>query len=222
MWNSEKYLLDNCTDKPFLYLRYVDDIFVIRQQDEDKLEQFHVYVNSMHPIINLMLTSSATNISYIDVSISFEGTNVHTSIYTRSTDRHGFLHYQSFHPMHIKKRIVYSQFIKYKRNCSDTFTFEHLASNIFQHFLSKDYHFKLIHGEFRKVCHIYRNNLSKYSHKTDSNNIHNIHYFHPTIQKFNKNIKMYVETLQKIQQRLNFLKLHLLLHTGNVLTLNAF
>ena len=27
MWNYEKYLLDNYTDKPFLYLRYIDDFF---------------------------------------------------------------------------------------------------------------------------------------------------------------------------------------------------
>ena len=33
---------------------------------------------------------------------------------------------------------------------------------------------------------------------------------------------MYGETLQKIHQLENFLKLHLLLHAGNLLTLNAF
>ena len=27
MWNIEKYLLDNCTLQPFLYLRHTDDIF---------------------------------------------------------------------------------------------------------------------------------------------------------------------------------------------------
>ena len=33
---------------------------------------------------------------------------------------------------------------------------------------------------------------------------------------------MYGKTLQKIHQQENFLKRHLLLHTGNLLTLNAF
>ena len=122
MWKFEKYLLDNCTDRPFLYLRYVDDIFVIWQHGEDKIEQFHAYVNSLHPNINLTLTSSATNIPYLDVSVSLDGTNIHTSIYTKSTDRHGYLHYKSFHPMHIKKSIGYFQFIRYKRICSDKFT----------------------------------------------------------------------------------------------------
>ena len=82
MWNFEKYLLDNCTDKPFLYLCYMDDIFVMWKHGEDKLEQLHAYVNSIHPNINLTLASSATNIPYLDVSVSFDGT---TSIYTKCT-----------------------------------------------------------------------------------------------------------------------------------------
>ena len=189
MWNLDKYLLDNCTNKPFLYLCYIYDIFVIWQQGEDKLGLFHEYVNSIHPNIKLTSTSSANNISYHDVSASLDDTNIHTSIYTKSTDRHRYLHYKGIHPIHIKKSIVYYQFIGYKRICSDKFTLEHQASNIFLHFINKDYPFKLIYNEFRKVCHIDRNNLLKYSHKTNTNNIPNIYNFHPTIQKFNQDIK---------------------------------
>ena len=168
MWNFEEYLLDNCTDKPFLYLRYIDDIFVIWRHDEDKLEQFHAYVNSIHPNINLTLTSSAFYIPKIDVSVSFDGTNIHTSIFAKSTDRYGYLHYKCFHPIHIKKSIVYSQFIRYERICSDKLTFEYHASDIFQHFLSKDYPLKLIYRQFIKVYLIDRNNLLNNSHETDT------------------------------------------------------
>ena len=59
MWNFEKHLIDNCTDKPFLCLCYIYDIFVIRQHGDDRLEQFHEYVNSIHPGNKLTLTSSA-------------------------------------------------------------------------------------------------------------------------------------------------------------------
>ena len=41
MRNFEEYMLNNGKDKPFLYLRYIDDIFAIWQHGEDKLEQFH-------------------------------------------------------------------------------------------------------------------------------------------------------------------------------------
>ena len=67
MWNFERHLLDNCAYKPFLYLRYVYDIFVIWQHGEEKLEQFHEYVTNIHPNIKLTLMSSATSISYLDV-----------------------------------------------------------------------------------------------------------------------------------------------------------
>ena len=52
------------------------------------------------------------------LSVSFDGTNIHTSICTKPIDRHGYLHYNSLSPIHIKKSIVYSQFIRYKRICS--------------------------------------------------------------------------------------------------------
>ena len=81
----KKHLLDNCTDKPFLYIRYIDDIFVAWQYSEDKLEQFHEYAYSIHPNIKLKLTSSVTSISFIDVSVSFDGKNIHTSRQTDNT-----------------------------------------------------------------------------------------------------------------------------------------
>ena len=84
MWNFEKHLLDNCTDKPFLYLLYIDDILVIyichmSSICDEKLEQFHENVNGILPNIKLTLTTSATNISYLDVSVSFDCINIHTS-----------------------------------------------------------------------------------------------------------------------------------------------
>ena len=65
MWNFEKYMLDNSTVKPFLYLCYIDDIFVAWRHGEGKLEQFHAYVNSIHPNINLTLTSSASDMPHL-------------------------------------------------------------------------------------------------------------------------------------------------------------
>ena len=145
----------------------------------------------------LTLMSVVANISYLDVSVSFDGTNIHTSVCTKSTDRQGYLHYKSFHPIHIKKSIVCSQLIRYKRIRSDIFTFEQHAYNLFQHFLSRYNHFKLIVNELRKVCHRDHNYLFRYNHKTDTNNILNIHDFHPTIQKFNKDINYLWRNLAK-------------------------
>ena len=58
--------------------------------------------------------------------------------------------------------IAYLQFIRFNCHCSDKFTFDHLASNIFHRFVSNDYLFKLICSEFTNVCHIDHNNVLKY------------------------------------------------------------
>ena len=75
----------------FLCLHYIYDFF-LWQRSEEKLERFNECVNSIHPSIKLTLMSSATNMSYIDVSVSFDGANILTSIYTKYTDIHGYLY----------------------------------------------------------------------------------------------------------------------------------
>ena len=83
MWNFEKYLLDNCTDKSFLYLRHVDDIFVIRQHGEDKLEQFHAYDNSIHP--NIKLTSTHLQPTYLILMSLYRLTAIiYTQVYMQN------------------------------------------------------------------------------------------------------------------------------------------
>ena len=40
MWNFEKNLLDNCTDKPFPYLLYIDDILLYGSTVKTNLKNF--------------------------------------------------------------------------------------------------------------------------------------------------------------------------------------
>ena len=97
---------------------------MIWQHGDDKLEQLHEYAKGKQPNIKLTLTSSATIISYLDVTVPFDGTNIQSirysvcwyresvqsvsclsvdiintldsSVYLSFTDRHGSLHYNSF------------------------------------------------------------------------------------------------------------------------------
>ena len=82
--------------------------------------------------------------------------------------------------------------------------------------------FNAIYSEFCMVRHIDRNNLLTYNHKTDTNNIPIVHDIHPTIQKFNQDI---INGWRKFSGNTSTgkpINLHLLLHTGYLLALNAF
>ena len=145
------------------------------------------------PNNKLTLTSSASNISYRDLSILSDVAKILCSVLTKSTDRHGYLQYKSIRPMQINKCIVYSEFMRYNRICKQKITFGHHASNIFQHYLMKVYHFKLINDELKKVSLKCRNHVMKYSNITDTNNIPDIHHFIQQFGFLSKTFKIYVD-----------------------------
>ena len=138
-------------------------IFFTWQPCKAKLIQFHEYENIIHPNMQHTSMSSATNISHLDISVSFDDTNIHTDVHTKSTDRHGYLPYGNFYAIHIDMSTEYSQLIGYKRFCSHKSTFQQKTSNLFQHFLTQRYLFKLFYY-FRKVCLVVRNNILKHEH----------------------------------------------------------
>ena len=53
---------------------------------------------------NIIFTSniSTTSVNFLDVTIDLHGGHISTKTYTKSTDTHAFLSYNSFHPRHIK------------------------------------------------------------------------------------------------------------------------
>ena len=58
---------------------------------DENLEQFHEYMNNINSNIKVKLMSSVANIICLDVIVSFESTNIHTSVYDNSIDRYGYL-----------------------------------------------------------------------------------------------------------------------------------
>ena len=64
-----------------------------------------------------------------DVTIDLDGGHISTKTYTKSTDTHTFPSYNSFHHRHIKQFIIYSEFLRYRRICSNDKIFLNDATN---------------------------------------------------------------------------------------------
>ena len=106
--------------KPLLYLRYIDDIFLIWLHGEESLKQFHQNLNEFHPTIKLTLEHSEQQVNFLDTTVSISNGHLTTSIYKKPTDRASYLHGSSSHPPHTTRSIVYSQALRYNCICSDT------------------------------------------------------------------------------------------------------
>ena len=121
----EKRLLDN-SPVPISYeewKRFIDDVFLLWLHPADKLDEFVEFVNSLHPTIKFTVTSSQTEIPYLDILIKLQDGYLVTDLHTKSTDAHAYLHYTSCHPRHCRDNVPYSQFLRLRRLCSSEDSF---------------------------------------------------------------------------------------------------
>ena len=110
----ERNMLNQYPIKPSIWLRYVDDIFMIWNDSEDKLKDFLAYINTVHPAIQFTHAHSFKYVTFLDVlvTLTIDGT-ISTDLYTKPTDTHQYLHMNSCHPNHVKKAIAFSQYFTY-------------------------------------------------------------------------------------------------------------
>lgn len=86
-------------------------IFFIFSGTVEQLNQFHDFLNSRLDSISFMLEYDISSIALLDVCVYRSiGQMLQTLVYCKPTDRHNFLHSNSYHPSSVKKSLPYSQF----------------------------------------------------------------------------------------------------------------
>ena len=119
----EHNMLNQYSIKPSIWLRYVDDIFMIWNDSEDKLKDFLAYINTVNPAIQFTHAHSYESVNFLDVLVTLtnDGT-ISTDLYTKPTDTHQCLHMSSCHPNNVKEAIAFLQATRILRICSDPAT----------------------------------------------------------------------------------------------------
>ena len=110
--------------KPCLWWRYIEDIFFLWENGEEKLKEFIEHLNVKYPIIKFTAKWSQTSINFLDVPFSLKDGKVTTDLYLKLTDSHQYFHSSSCHSYHCKKGISYSQGLCLNRICSDPKSFD--------------------------------------------------------------------------------------------------
>ena len=120
----ETEFLEQQEIKPWVWLRYIDDIFFVWLEGEDKLLQFLNRLNAFHPGLKFTYEYSQTKVNFLDVSVGIDDGRFITILFCKPTDCYQYLHYESSHPAHFKRSIVYSQGLRIKKICSCEEDFE--------------------------------------------------------------------------------------------------
>ncbi|KAJ8034037.1 hypothetical protein HOLleu_24454 [Holothuria leucospilota] len=165
MASLEQPLLEASPKKPAFYVRY---IFLIWSHGLQELLKFKDFVNSFHSTIKFTMEYSQSHLPFLDTVVHLTGSCIETSLFTKPTDSHCYLQFESFHPPHIKHSIIFSQFLRIKRICSTEVDQSRHMIKFAGHLFNNGYPFKLIDKYFKKVQPIDRDRLLLY-HSTIKN-----------------------------------------------------
>ena len=151
MGHLEEQMLEETTLKPLIWFRFIDDIFFLWTFGEIKLQQFYELCNNFNPHIKFEQTTSPTNIAFLDVQVILKEGKITTDLYTKPTDTHQYLNWNSCHPRHTKTAIPYSLSLRLRRICSSDELFETRAGELHNILLERGYRDTLIRDSINKA-----------------------------------------------------------------------
>ena len=95
--------------------------------------------NSFSDDIKFTYEFDKESIFFLDIKVISSNGKLITSLYSKPTDCHQYLHYKSSHPEHTKRSIIYNQTLRIKRICSQESDFEEHSSKLKSWFLKRRY-----------------------------------------------------------------------------------
>ena len=96
-------------------------------------------LNKKHSPIKFAAECSKPRVNFLDVTIVLENVKIKKYFYSKPTDTHQYLHSSSYHPYHCKKRISYSQTVRFNRICIDYISFDWISNDLKRWLLERDY-----------------------------------------------------------------------------------
>ena len=137
MGRLEENFLSDAPKKPLIWLRYIDDVFLIWTHGEEELDNFIAHCNSRHPTIKFTAERSCNSISFLDVMVGLQNGFLETDLYSKPTDTHQYLLYSSCHPKHTKQSLPYGLAFRLRRICSSDDALATRVDQLQQHLLDR-------------------------------------------------------------------------------------
>ena len=94
----ENLAINSTTKKPTIWLRYVDDTFVIWRHGKEQLKGFLEHLNSIKDNIKFTMEEEKQGqLPFLDVLVERVSQQFHTSVFRKPTHTDSYIHYNSNH-----------------------------------------------------------------------------------------------------------------------------
>jgi len=160
MADFEKNHIYTYTHQPHIWLRYIDDIFMIWTHGLDLLTTFLQHINNVHPTLSFTSQHSLNRVHFLDTTVCLDSTGtLSTTLYTKPTDSHSYLLYSSAHPRHTLNSLPFSQFLRVRRICTYLHDYDRHAAILYQHFIQRNYPSHVVQQALSKARRLDRSQL---------------------------------------------------------------
>lgn len=120
MENLEQEAISQTDTPPKVWLRYVDDTFLIWQHGHDKLQIFADLLNSLRPSIKFTHEiESDHKLPFLDVLVCRNNNVIKTAVYRKPTNTGQYLHFKSNHASNTKSGIIQTLVNRAEKICSE-------------------------------------------------------------------------------------------------------
>ena len=128
---------------------------------------------------------------FLDLIVKLSKGRLTTDLHVKDTDRHQYLHFNSSHPDHTKRSIIYSQALRLAKICTFENDFLRYRDEMKSRFQRCGYPEDVITTEMKKV--IFNGNSGKSSNK--SKGVPFVLTYHPLLKKVNYIIRKHSHLL---------------------------
>ena len=147
------------------------------------MKELHNFLNEFHPSVKFTMDYSMNSTNFLDVKVSKSesGNTLCTSLFTKPTDTHQYLHATSCHRSIYKRSIPYGQAVRLKSICFDEEDLQQKLNDLESWLIDSAYRAEAVRPEIRKVNSIDRNVLLEKCPKHQEGIATLILTFHPAL-----------------------------------------
>ena len=157
---EKQHIYPYIKNKSILYLRYINDIFMIWIWTKQELLILLEKLNSKHKTIKFEHKISHITISFLDKLIyKVKNNTLQTTLYRKPTDQQSYFHKYSDNPKSLKISISYSQALRIKTICSTLTEYKKHCAILKQKFIERGYEESIMKDKIDKVDNIDRKDL---------------------------------------------------------------
>lgn len=121
-----------------LWGRYMDDVISLSH-----LKDFHPQqtLDFLDGCSNLKFTfeGPVKELNFLDLTLSNLSGDFTYQPYSKTTDKHAFLHFDSHHPLYIKKAVIWSTLSRIKTSCSSCALFDVAVEQLYSRLMARGY-----------------------------------------------------------------------------------